>query len=103
MNDTVIIEDFRERRANTLRGFLTVRLPSGLVLHDVTLHQGEDGCWVGMPSKPMLDADGNVVRDERGRIRYVNLINFSTRARRNALSQQILAAVQAKYPEALKP
>jgi DNA-binding cell septation regulator SpoVG len=74
MSDTVVIEEFRERRANTLRGFLTVRLPSGLVLHDVTLHQGEDGCWVGMPSKPMLDADGNVVRDARGKVRYVNLI-----------------------------
>jgi hypothetical protein len=70
-----------------------VRLPSGLILEDVTIHCGDEGCWAGMPSKPMLDAGGQLVRDASGKVRYVNLINFSTRARRQAMSR-----LHAKYP-----
>jgi DNA-binding cell septation regulator SpoVG len=100
MKDAVVIEEFKERRANTLRGFCRVRLVSGMILEDVGIHQGVDGCWVSMPSKPMIDARGAVVRDERGKIRYVNLVNFATRAKRDQLTQMILEAVLTKFPQA---
>jgi hypothetical protein len=33
MNE-IVIEEWRPRRSNTLRGYVTVELPSGLILHE---------------------------------------------------------------------
>ena len=38
----VTIADWKPLQRNTLRGFLTARLPSGMNLHDVSVHY-QDG------------------------------------------------------------
>lgn len=43
---------------NTLRGFLSLELPSGLILHDCTLHQRNESRWVGLPGRPYQKPDG---------------------------------------------
>lgn len=97
----IIIEEFKPRRSGALRGHCRVQLRSGMILEDVSIFRGDDGrCWIGMPAKPMIDRDGSVIRDERGKVKYLSMINFNTRATRDNLSDQIIAAVAAKFPEA---
>jgi hypothetical protein len=43
---------------NTLRGFCDLKLsPSGLVLHDCSLHSRPEGKrWIGLPVRPRIDS-----------------------------------------------
>jgi hypothetical protein len=60
-------------------------LPSGLVLHEVTLHERSGAGWLFFPSKPKLGADGVALRDERGKVAYgAPLIEFAAVRRRTA-------------------
>jgi DNA-binding cell septation regulator SpoVG len=99
----VRIDEWRERRVNTLRGFARVVLPSGMVLEEVAVHQGPDHCWCGMPAKPMIDSTSGVaMRDLRtGKVRYQQLVSFTSRDVRDRLTQQILHALDDQYPDAL--
>jgi hypothetical protein len=102
----VVIEQFRavHRRGGTLRGFVRARFQSGLVMDDIAVHLGAlDGlAWCSPPARPLLDNDGNVVRDpETGKIRYVGLIAFSTRNVRASWQRQILRALHERFPDAL--
>jgi len=98
----MVIDEWRPRRTNTLRGFVRVNCPSNLVLGELAVHRGADGCWLSMPAKPMLDANGVAMRDERGKIRYAApLISFTTRAARDRFAQQVLQALHEQYPGAL--
>jgi DNA-binding cell septation regulator SpoVG len=100
-DNAVVIEEFRERKSGALVGFVRVRLASGLILEDCGIFRGDDGCWVSMPAKPMIDAAGAVVRDEAGKIKRLAMVNFTTRSRRDALTRQILAALARRFPRAL--
>ena len=55
---TIVACDWTARESNTLRGFCTLRLPSGLVLHDCSVHQKGDRRWIGLPGRPALDSEG---------------------------------------------
>jgi hypothetical protein len=54
------IVDWRAlQKGDSLQGFLAIATPSGLVLHDCTLHERADGRrWVGLPAKQYTKNDG---------------------------------------------
>jgi hypothetical protein len=52
------ITGFTAVHRNSLRGFATVVQPSGMVLHDVSVHQQDGAAWASPASKPMLDRNG---------------------------------------------
>ena len=63
---SIVIEEFVVVTKNTLRGFARVRLPSGLVLHDVAIHQ-RDGNSSARPrqnSKPDSASKGAAMHDD---------------------------------------
>jgi len=95
------ILDFRPMRKNSLLGFAKIELPSGVIVSDVTILTGEHGPWASPPSKPMVGADGTVLRDDRGKIRYSLLIEFTSKEIRQRFSDAVVAAVRAAHPEAL--
>ena len=101
MRDIRIL-DWRPLRRNSLLGFAKVELPSGMVIADVTVLNGERGPWASPPSKPMLDRDGIVLRDEKGKIRYQPIIEFTSKAIRDRFSDQVTAALRASHPEAFE-
>jgi hypothetical protein len=51
-----------------LLGFADLEFGSGLVLHDCQVLQKDGRRWIGLPSKPQLDASKNVVRNEAGKV-----------------------------------
>jgi hypothetical protein len=54
----ITASDFREVVRNTLRGFMILTLsPSGIRLRECALHEKDGKRWIGLPSKPQLDAE----------------------------------------------
>jgi hypothetical protein len=62
--------EFRPARRGSLRGFASVRLPSGLVINDIVVGESSGRPLALLPSKAMLDRDGNPLRDDDGKVRY---------------------------------
>lgn len=97
-----VVEEFSALRRNSLRGFAKIRLASGMILNDVAIHvSGDNKLWAAPPSKPMLDREGQVLRDAEGKIRYVPLIAFATKEQRDRFSSLVVDAMRASHPEAL--
>jgi hypothetical protein len=57
------VSDWKAIERNTLRGFFTAHLPSGMTLFENTLHYRDGHWWVMPPSKPMLSKDGTAPRE----------------------------------------
>jgi hypothetical protein len=102
IRDPAVIEEFNAMRKNTLRGFARVLLSSGMIVHDVAIHAGSDGkLWASPPSKPMIDRNGCVMHNTEGKVRYVPVIGFMSKERRDQFSAVVVEAVRASHPEAL--
>ncbi len=80
------IKKFRKYEKGMLRGFFEVELPSGMCVRDLTLHQTDDGRrWVGYPSKPYEDDEGNT--------KYQNQIYFPDKKVHHQFQQRVLSAL----------
>jgi hypothetical protein len=91
---------FKPVRRNTLRGFAEVRLPSGLIITDIVVGEAGGRQWALLPSKPMLDRDGNPMREESGKLRYSPVVEWATPALRDEFSKRVVALVRARHPDA---
>ncbi len=96
----VKITEFTAVHRNSLRGFATVVQPSGMILHDVAIHQRDGSAWASPASKPMLDRNGQQMKNEDGKPLWVPIISFSSKAVRDKWSGAIIEAVRQAYPEA---
>ena len=101
MSSTFIIEDFQPIVRNTLRGFARVRVPSGMIFHDVAIHQKDGATWAAPSSKPMVGRDGTAIKAADGRISYSPVVSFANKELRDRWSAAVIAALQARYPDAL--
>ena len=79
--------DWRPLERNTLRGFLTLELPSGLILHECTYHRAASGAeWIGLPGRPQLDRDGKQRKDPvTGKALYTPIVETQGQGRARAL------------------
>ena len=97
----VHVRNWRPMRKGSLLGFARVELPSGMILHDVTVLTGERGPWASPPSKPMIDRDGVAMKDVNGKARYTPLIEFTSKGIRERFSDAVIAALRVAHPEVL--
>lgn len=98
---SVRIESFKPLRSNTLHGFADVVIPEvSLRIREASVHESHGKRWVGLPAKPQIDRDGVVRRDERGKILYAAVLQFTDWAAAEAFSAQAIAALVAAYPNA---
>jgi hypothetical protein len=99
----VEVEGFKPLCRNTLFGFVTIRIPAlHLRIVDLTVHQKNDARWVSLPGKPQLDRDGNVRRDERGKILYSSVLEFTDKATRDAFSARVITSLLEFAPAAFE-
>jgi hypothetical protein len=96
-----IIEDFRKVERNTLRGFARVRTPSGIVFHDVAIHQQGEAAWASPASKPLLNRDGQQMKDASGKAQWVPLVTFTSRELRDRFSAATIDALRISHPDVL--
>lgn len=87
-------------RRNTLLGFAKVQL-GALIINDVSINTSNGRTWANMPSKPMVDRDGNAMRGADGKMRYVPLLEWATKEAGDRFSEAVIAAVEEKEPGAL--
>jgi hypothetical protein len=95
------VESFTPMAKNTLVGFATIRVPSGLVFHDVGVHRQGDSLWAMPASKPMLGPDGVQLRDTRGKLRWTPIVSFADKRTRDRWSDGVIAALREPKPEVL--
>jgi hypothetical protein len=86
--------DWKALERNTLRGFVTIELPSGLVIKECSLHERDGRRWVGLPGKPYTAKDGQTS--------YVNIIDFGTKQARTQFQELALKAIDELLGEDAK-
>jgi hypothetical protein len=96
----MVLREWHAVTKNTLRGFCSVELPSGLQIDDIAVHVRGGKAWVSFPARPMLDADGRqVMRD--GRPQYISMIRWRTRDLADRFSAAVIELVRNAYHDAL--
>lgn len=85
-------------KKNTLRGFATVRLGAALSIKDVSVHVSHGKRWASLPSKPMIDGDGNTKKNEGGKVQYVPILEWLDRDTADRFSNGVIAAVEREHP-----
>jgi hypothetical protein len=89
---------WKPMQRNSLRGFARIRLGRSLIISDVAIHCAHGRRWAQAPAKPQLDKDGNAKRDEKGKIAYVPVVEWTDREAADRFSEAVIAAVEREYP-----
>jgi DNA-binding cell septation regulator SpoVG len=55
----MIVSEWKAHERNTLRGFVSLTLPSGLIIRNVSVHERDGRRWVSMPARPFKRASGS--------------------------------------------
>jgi hypothetical protein len=97
---TITCESFRPLVRNTLRGFAEITIAEmRLTIRDVVVHQRGEARWAQLPAKPQVK-DGALVKDATGKVQYVHIMDFDSRAVRDAFSRAVVRAVLERAPDA---
>ena len=83
---TITVCDWKPLENGSLRGFLTLTLPSGLVIHNCHLIEVGGRRWVGLPARCFRTAEGKV--------HYEPIIEFTTRKAHRNFERAALEAVE---------
>ena len=81
----------RRHERNTLRGFVDLRLPSGMIVKGCTVHMKGPRAWVGLPGRPYKDAAGVET--------WANIIEFADKEAGRRFQQLALSAAAEHFPE----
>lgn len=93
--------DWRPLTNRSLHVFVTIQFGSGLIFHDITVHQVSSRRWASPPDRPMIGSDASVLRDDAGKIRHRAIIKVSAHGVRSDWSHQVLGAIAEAFSEAL--
>jgi hypothetical protein len=85
------ILDWRSLEKNTLRGFFSAQLPSGLIIHEMMLHEKGESQWIAFPAKEWINPAGEK--------KYTCLLEFASRERADQFKHAVLAALQRFFEE----
>src|SRR5262249_27459608 len=89
--------------SGTMLGYLSVELPSGLVINDAKLMMGPQGAlWIAMPSQKRVDRDGNPAVGQDGKQSYSQFVEFANRAAADKFRDLVLDALRRDHPDALE-
>ncbi len=98
----IVIEEFTPVVRNSLVGFARVRMPSGVIFHDVGIYKKDGKAWATPSGKPLLGRDGTQMRGRDGKALWVPIVSFASKEVRDKFSSAIIAAIEATHPEAFK-
>jgi hypothetical protein len=99
---TVKCREFKPLIRNTLRGFAEVHIGElRLTIKDVAVHVKGGRCWAQVPAKPQV-RDGALVKNDEGKVQYIAMLAWDTRAVADVFSDAVVAAVRALVPDAFE-
>lgn len=86
--------------AGTVRGFVSVQLASGLIIHDLKLMVSNRGQhWIGFPAQKQL-RDGNPVLDPNGKPIWSPLVEIPDKATRDRFTAMVLDLLRISHAAA---
>jgi hypothetical protein len=89
--------EWRPLVKNSLRGFASVELPSGLTIADISVHVSHGKRWASLPARPQITSDGTVRRGDDGRIAYSSILKWRSRELQDGFSAAVVRAVEAEH------
>lgn len=89
--------DWKRLDKGALVGRATVLLPSGLQISDIGVFTKDARRWAQMPAEAMRSADGQPIKDERGKTRYRSLLKWATRELQDGFSSALIALIEAEH------
>jgi hypothetical protein len=92
---TMTADNWKPLERNTLAGFFRLKLASGLILNDCTLHVKGDKRWIGLPGKPQIDADGKQRVDAAGKKAWAPIVEIPGKEAQFRFQRGALAAIDA--------
>jgi DNA-binding cell septation regulator SpoVG len=93
-------QSFRNE-ARTMLGFVSAKMPSGMVVNDMKLMVGPNGrYWIALPAIKQTNADGSARLDANGKPLWSPVIEFASREARDRFQDLVLAALQRQHPHA---
>lgn len=93
----VVLLGWRPLAKGSLRGFAKVRLGRALVIHDIPVLHSSGRAWVSMPAKPLVDRDGQPMRDSKGKQRYSPLLEWAERDASDRFSAAVVEAITREH------
>jgi hypothetical protein len=86
--------------AGQMLGFFTTETQSGLVIPDFRALRNKAGeIWIGLPNKPMLSPDGQVLVDDAGKRSYQPTITFRDKSTEKKFLELVVQALRRDHPE----
>ena len=89
--------DWKRIDKGALVGRATVLLPSGLQISDIGIFRKDGQAWSQLPSEPMRDADGQLLKDDRGKTRYRSPLKWSTRELQERFSDTLIKLIESEH------
>ena len=99
---TVKCREFKPLVRNTLRGFASVYIAEmRITFRDIPVHTKNGKCWAQLPAKAFVK-DGELVRNDQGKISYLTMFEWDSRAVADAFSDAVVRAVREHTPDAFE-
>src|SRR2546423_8386592 len=89
--------EWRRIDKGALVGRATVLLPIGLQITDIGIFTKDSQSWAQMPSEAMRDADGQLLKDDRGKTHYRSRLKWATRELQERFSAALIALIEAEH------
>jgi hypothetical protein len=87
-------------QARTVLGFLSIELPSGMILNDCKVMVGPNGTrWIALPAVKQTDAQGNPRTDANGRPVWNHYVEFRDRATRERFQAPVIEVLRQTHPQ----
>jgi hypothetical protein len=106
MTPAATIRSWRPFRnpAGTILGFLSIELPSGLIINDAKLMIGPAGKhWIALPAIKQTGKDGEPRLDDNGKQLWSPIVEIASRDARDRFNELILEALRRQYPGTFDP
>lgn len=91
----VVILETRMIRKGALVASLKISVGK-LVLHDVSVLSSGGKSWANAPSKQQIGRDGQVVKGDNGKTRYVPVVEWADKEARDRFSAGVIQAFEAQ-------
>jgi hypothetical protein len=94
----IVCREFLPLRRSTLQGFAEITIQDiGLTIKDVAVHDRSGSRWAQPSARPQVRGAA-LVTDDRGKVQYFPIIEFTSREAREEFSKGVIAAVLARIP-----
>lgn len=81
-------------------GTASITIDGGFGVRDISIMDGENGLWVGFPSRPKKTKDGKEVIGENGKPEYIEIAFPTTKEAREQIIETVLEAYKKEKENA---